>query len=184
MFHQLLEGISVTRIRDHIQALEGVRHPLTAPEALEQAADYIRLTLQSLGYKLTEQPFSEDGHQYRNIIATRRGTRNPEQRVIILAHYDTVADTPGADDNASGVAVMLELATVLQPCHCDRTIQFIGVNLEENAREDDPFSGTRGSQALASYAMEHDWAIEGVVVLESVAYAGDSVIRQPPKVYR
>ena len=180
MFHQLLDSVSVDRIRDHIQALEGVRHPLTAPEALERAADYIRLTLQSLGYEMTEQPFSEDGRRYRNIIATRRGARNPEQRVIVLAHYDTVAVSPGADDNASGVAVLLELATVLQPWRCERSLQFIGVNLEENARIDETFSGTRGSQALARYAREHDWAIEGVMVLESVAYAGDSVIQTAP----
>jgi hypothetical protein len=180
MFHQLLDGVSVTRIRDHIQALEGVRHPVTAPEALERAADYIRQTLQSLGYEMTEQPFSEDGRQYRNIIATRRGTRSPEQRVIILAHYDTVAASPGADDNASGVAVLLELATILKTLQFERTLQFIGVNLEENAREDDPFSGTRGSRALARYAREHDWAIEGVVVLESVAFADDAVIQTAP----
>ena len=61
MSHQLLDGVSVDRIRDHIQALEGVRHPLAAPEALERSAHYIRLTLQSLGYEMTEHPFSEDG---------------------------------------------------------------------------------------------------------------------------
>jgi Zn-dependent M28 family amino/carboxypeptidase len=180
MFHQLIAEVSVTRIRDHIQALEGVRHPLAAPEALERAADYIRLSLQSLGYEMSKQTFNDDGRQYGNIIATRRGTRNPDQRVIILAHYDTVATTPGADDNASGVAVLLELATVLQSCHYDRSVQFIGVNLEENAREDDPFSGTRGSRALARYARDHDWAIKGVVVLESVAYAGDAVSQTVP----
>ena len=49
--------------------------------------------------------------------------------MIILAHYDTVASSPGADDNASGVAVLLELATVLQSWRCGRTMQFIGVNL-------------------------------------------------------
>ena len=180
MFHQLLNGVSIARIRGHIQALEGVRHPVGAPEALEQAADYIQLTLQSLGYEMTAHLFSDGGRQYRNVIATRHGTISPEQRVIILAHYDTVASTPGADDNASGVAVLLELATVLQSCRCDRTLQFIGVNLEENAQEDDPFSGTRGSRALAMYAREHDWSIEGVVVLESVAYAGDSVVQAAP----
>ena len=59
MSHQLLDGVSIDRFRDHVQALEGVRHPLAAPEALERAADYIRLTLRSLGYEMTEHPFSE-----------------------------------------------------------------------------------------------------------------------------
>jgi Zn-dependent M28 family amino/carboxypeptidase len=129
---------------------------------------------------MQEQLFNEDGRDFKNIIATRQGTHCPEQRVIVLAHYDTVSVTPGADDNASGVAVLLELATILKSFQFELSLQFIGVSLEENAREDDPFSGTRGSRALARYAREHNWKIEGVVVLESVAYAGDSVIQTAP----
>jgi len=176
-----LKTVSIDRIRTHIDALEGVRHPLTAPEALERAADYIRISLQSLGYEMAEHRFVEDGRDYRNIIATCRGTLFPEQRVILLAHYDTVAASPGADDNASGVALLLEAANILRPFQCERSIQFIAVNLEENEREGDPQAmGRRGSQALAMYARENQWQIEGVVVLESVAYAGDRVVQTAP----
>ena len=177
---QALEGVSIDRIRNHIKSLEGIRHPQAAPEALERAADYIRSFLQSLGYEMTEHRFKEDNREFRNVIASRRGIRYPEQRVIVLAHYDTVSATPGADDNASGVAVLLELAEVLKPFQFERSVQFVGVNLEENARTNDSTSGTRGSRALAMYARENDWAIEGVVVLESVAYAGDSVVQSAP----
>jgi Zn-dependent M28 family amino/carboxypeptidase len=97
-----------------------------------------------------------------------------------MAHYDTVAETPGADDNASGVAVLLELASILQPLRFERTIHFIGVSLEENAQDNDPESGTRGSRALAAFISENDWQMEGVVVLESVAYAGESVVQSAP----
>jgi peptidase M28-like protein len=177
---QSLQNVSVDRIRGHIRALEGIRHPVAAPEALENAADYIRDSLRSLGCEMTEHRFSDNGRDFSNIIGTRRGNRFPEERVIVLAHYDTVSTTPGADDNASGVAVMLELATVLAPIGFERTIQCIGVSLEENAREDDPESGTRGSRALAEHARENGWEIEGVVVLESVAYAGDSIVQRTP----
>lgn len=177
---QILERVSVERIRSHIQALQGVRHPLAAPEALERAADYIRDSLSSTGCEMSEHRFIDDGREFRNVIATRRGTRHPERRVIVLAHYDTVPGTPGADDNASGVALLLELAAVLAPFRFERSIQFIGVNLEENAQEDDPDSGTRGSSALAAHARENGWEIEGVVVLESVAYAGDAVAQTAP----
>jgi len=181
IFHQVLEGVTVERLRSHIQAIEGIRHPLAAPVALEQAADYIWNTLQSLDYEMLEHRFTEDGRDFRNVIATRRGTHYPEQRVIVLAHYDTVSVTPGADDNASGVAVLLELATILMPFQFERSVQFIGVSLEENAREDDPTStGTRGSRALATHARRNNWEIDGVVVLESVAYAGDSVVQTSP----
>jgi len=178
---QLLAGVSIERISSHVRALEGIRHPVAAPAELEKAADYIRDSLQSLGCGMTTHLFSDSGRDFRNIIATRRGARYPEQRLIVLAHYDTVAASPGADDNASGVAVMLELAEILKPLQFERTIQFIGVSLEENESEDDPHSrGRRGSRALAAYAGENGWTIEGVIVLESVAYAGESVVQKAP----
>jgi Zn-dependent M28 family amino/carboxypeptidase len=177
---QLLKNVSVDRIRAHIGAIEGIRHPLVAPAALERAGHYIRDTFQTLGYSVTEHCFDDAGRQFSNVIATRSGTRYPDQRVIVLAHFDTVATSPGADDNASGTALVLELATLLEPFQFERTIQFIGVNLEENASDDDHGSGTRGSRALAKFAREHGWHIEGVVVLESVAYAGDAAIQMAP----
>lgn len=180
VFDQVLEYISAPRIRKHIQILEGPRHPKAAPAALEKAADYLWSTLESLGYEMSEHLFYEDGSRYRNIIAKHQGTVSPEEKVLIVAHYDTVAETPGADDNASGVALLLELATVLRRCHFERSVLFVGVSLEENASEHDAGSGTRGSQALASFARENNWQLVGTVVLESVAYAGDSVTQTAP----
>ena len=181
ILRQALKTVSIDRIRSHIKTLEGTRHPLTAPVALEEAADYIRISMQSLGYEVAEHRFNEDDHDYRNIIATYCGTRFPEQRVILLAHYDTVSASPGADDNASGIALLLEVAMILKPFQFERSIQFIAVSLEENEREGEIQDlGRRGSQSLAMYARENQWAIEGVVVLESVAYAGDSVVQTAP----
>jgi hypothetical protein len=174
------EVVSIDRIRSHIRALAGVRHPLAAPEALERAADYLMESLGSLGYEMAEHRFPDNGRPFRNIIATRRGLHRPHERVAVLAHYDTVTGTPGADDNASGVAVLLEMARVLAQFRFERTVHFIGVSLEENEKDDDPCSGTRGSRALAAHAREEGWSIEGVVVLESVAYAGDSVVQTVP----
>jgi Zn-dependent M28 family amino/carboxypeptidase len=180
MFHQVLEVVSVERIGKHIQSLEGIRHPAAAPAALEQAACYVRDTLQSLGYSMSEHCFEDSGRQFGNVLATRKGTRYPDQRVLVVAHFDTVSTSPGADDNASGTALLLELATVLNPFCFERTVQFVGVNLEENAREDTSGTGTRGSRALARLAKEEQWDIKGVLVLESVAYAGAEVPQKAP----
>jgi hypothetical protein len=181
IFRQVLTGVSLSRIRTHIRTLEGTRHPVEAPTALEKAADYIWNSLQSLGCEMMTHRFNDNGREFRNIIATHRGALYPEQRVIVLAHYDTVAASPGADDNASGVAVMLELATILSPLQFERSIQFIGVSLEENESADNPHGrGRRGSRALAAYARENEWSIEGVLVLESVAYAGESEVQKAP----
>lgn len=172
--------VSVGRIREHIRALQGVRHPMAAPESLERAADYIADSLACMGYDVAEHRFTEGAGEFRNIIATHRGVGHPDERVCVIAHYDTVACSPGADDNASGVAVMLELAQLVKHASFDRTIQFIGVCLEEQQREADRGSGLCGSRALAAFARENGWKIAGAVVLESVAYAGDSVVQTAP----
>jgi Zn-dependent M28 family amino/carboxypeptidase len=168
-------------MREHIRMLEGIRHPVVAPEALDQAADYIFTALLSLGYKVRPHLFKESGREYRNIIATCPGTHHPEDRVIVMAHYDTVANSPGADDNASGVAALLELATVFAPVQFARTVQFVAVNLEERQREG-PMAevGLLGSRALAIDARKHGWEIAGVIVLESIAYAGEEIVQKTP----
>lgn len=172
--------VSVERIGAHIRALEGVRHPVTAPEALDGAADYVAATLASLGYPVSEQHFDDAGRSFRNILAVCEGTAHSNRRVLVVAHFDTVSDSPGADDNASGVAVLLETAAALKGLSFEKTVQFAAVNLEENSDESLSGSGTRGSRALARLAREEGWDIEGVVVLESVAYAGDSVLQTTP----
>jgi Zn-dependent M28 family amino/carboxypeptidase len=177
---RVIDAVSREQIGNHIHALEGVRHPVTAPEALERAADYLAQALRSLGYQMSEHLFQDHGRSYRNVIASRPGRRLPEERVAVLAHYDTVAGSPGADDNASGVAVLLEAARVLAQLDFERTVHLIGVCLEENQSDDHPDSGTRGSRALASHARESGWDLRAVVVLESVAYAGDDVVQSVP----
>lgn len=172
--------VDTDRIRGHILALQGVRHPLAAPEALERAADYVATGLTDLGYEMAEHPVAAEGRVFRNIIATRPGSDPQRKRVLVLAHYDTVAGSPGADDNASGVAVLLEIATVLAPLRFERTLHLVGLTLEENTGADQPGTGTRGSLALVAHARENDWSIAGAVVLESVGYAGDEVVQTAP----
>lgn len=175
------ETVSIDRIRDHIRMLEGPRHPVAAPEALERAAGYVAGYLRDLGYEMSEHRFTENGAEFRNILATRCGELHPEERVMVIAHFDTVAGSPGADDNASGVALMLELAEVLRTFRFERTVHFVGVNLEENQIEGDADSGTRGSQALAGHLRELGWEMEGVLVLESVAYTSNSEPQKFPE---
>jgi len=180
IIHQTLQTISVEHIKSHIQALEGVRHPITAPEALEAAADYIKGNFESLGYEILEHHFLEDDHDYRNIIGIHRGTRYPEKYVIVLAHYDTELETPGANDNASGVAAVLELARALKPLSFDATVLFVGANLEERKSNGEIRPIARGSYALAEYAKVNTWDIQGVIDLEEIAFAADTATQTAP----
>ncbi len=179
---EILESVSTERIRAHIRALEGIRHPGADLAALERAGDYICTTLNHLGYELALQRFRAEDRDFSNILASRQGLHRADERILILAHYDTVSTSPGADDNASAVAVLLELATVFQAFPFDRTVQFAAVNLEEREREQDPTSSiTRGSRILAAFAKENDWHIAGVIVLECVAYAGAAILQKAPE---
>ncbi len=181
MVEEFLDQVSADRIREHIRALEGVRHRVTAPEALRRAADYIHGSLCALPYEVELRPFTYDGAEYQNIIATRPGARYPEKRVLVIAHYDTVADSPGADDNASSVAVLLELARVLQGVEFERTVQLAAVNLEERQEEGSlDEAALFGSRALAAEAEKQGWEIEGVIVLDTIAYAGKEVVQATP----
>jgi hypothetical protein len=176
-----LEKISLKDIETHIKNLEGVRHPKVAPEALEKAADYIFTKLDAWGYEMSVHYFNEGDHKYRNIIGTHTGTKFPEKKVMVLAHYDTVATSPGANDNASGVAAMLEIARVIKRFRFMKSIQFVGVNLEERMLDEDknsPF--LRGSRALSRYARDEGWEIEGVINFEEIAYAGELVVQTKP----
>lgn len=112
----------------------GPRHP-GRPEALAATADHIGSRLAGLGLIPRHEPFVVDGVPMFNLIADLRG---PEPGVIVIgAHYDSVpdvADAPGADDNASGVAVLLALAArcVGQPMR--RTLRFVAFANEEGMR--------------------------------------------------
>jgi len=99
--------------------------------SLASAADFITQSFQAGGYTVTFQPYEVKGQMYRNIIAERRGTEEPDRVLIVGAHYDTVEGTPGADDNASGVAVLLGLARLHAETRFRKTVRFVAFTLEE-----------------------------------------------------
>jgi Zn-dependent M28 family amino/carboxypeptidase len=177
---EMIASVSVQRIREHIASVEGVRHPVAAPAGLERAGRYISDSLTALGYTMSEHVFEDGGESFRNIIATRPGAADPERRIMVVAHFDTVFLSPGADDNGSGVAVLLELARILKPYRFQRTVQLVAANLEEYPRDDYAGQALRGSRALALRAREEGWQIDGVVVLESVGYAGAGAVQTAP----
>ena len=183
MIEDVIAQVSVDRIRAHVRALEGVRHPIAAPEALEQATDYIQAELEACGHPVELHRFPAHDREFRNIVATHRGTRFPEERLLILGHYDTVDNSPGADDNASGVAVVLEIARLLAPLRFERTVQFVAVSLEERQLAGGTIetAGLFGSRALAAEAREQGWSLAGVIVLETIAYAGPDIVQRTPE---
>jgi Zn-dependent M28 family amino/carboxypeptidase len=139
-------------------------------DRLEQTAEFISGQFVSFGYQAIRQPFPFIGNTYHNIIAESRGTDRPEELLIIGAHYDTVRTTPGADDNASGVAGLLALARVFAGLRTARTVIFVAFGLEEP-----PVHRTRnmGSYHYARSLKEKREQVAGMICLEMIGYFCD-----------
>jgi Zn-dependent M28 family amino/carboxypeptidase len=131
---------------------------------LNHAADYIENALHSSGCTVSRQTFTYGGSTYYNVIGEVKGA-NPDKKEILVigAHYDTAVGTPGADDNASGIAALLELArlTALNPA--ERTIRFVAFSLEEP-----PVFGTEdmGSHVYAAQLAKESVKVYGMMSLE------------------
>jgi hypothetical protein len=139
-------------------------------DALNKAGDHISSGLSNYGYTVLEQPYEVEGHIYKNIYTEIKGEKSPEKVLVVGAHYDTVAGTPGADDNASGVAGLLELARLLSNRTFDKTIQIVAFTLEEP-----PFFRSRfmGSHVYAQSLNQKGIDVEGVICLEMIGYFTD-----------
>jgi len=137
---------------------------------LELSADYIKQEFEKYGYNPQDQIYYLKGKSFRNIIATNKGRLQPEKTIIIGAHYDSVLGSPGADDNASGVAGLLELSRLLSENIFDKTIKFIAFTNEEP-----PFfmSKNMGSYRYAEEARKNGEDILGMLCLESIGYYSD-----------
>ncbi|MBH0195634.1 MAG: MiaB/RimO family radical SAM methylthiotransferase [Nitrospira sp.] len=102
------------RLRTHLQALVGERHPWSSPAHLQQTAHYIGEQFANMGLAVTTHDFEALGGSYRNVIGVAHPPSELDQPVlpplIVAAHYDTVLGSPGADDNGSALAVLLDVA--------------------------------------------------------------------------
>jgi len=127
----LYHNVEIERLYKHILEIEGEKYALDSPEKLNQVADYIRNEFSSYGLKVSEQTFKVEDFDFtfRNIEAKLGEGEGPE--LLITSHYDTVPNAPGANDNGTGIAAMLEIARVLSKEKLGTTIRFVSFTLEE-----------------------------------------------------
>ncbi len=160
------------RLKEHIQYLAGEIGERNSflYENLERSRHYIEQTLAGSGYSISNDIYSVNGRDYRNVIAEKKGTPATEKIFIAGAHYDTAPGTPGADDNASGVASILELARLLYSENPTLTLRFVAFTLEEP-----PYFRTSymGSRVHARRCKQRKDRIAGMISLEMVGYYDD-----------
>jgi Zn-dependent M28 family amino/carboxypeptidase len=127
--------------------------------------------MNATGYRPVSQWYSVGGRRCRNIEVEVRGTDQSGEVVVIGAHYDSVPGSPGADDNASGVAVMLALARSFAGTRPARTLRFVGF-----ANEEPPYfwSDDMGSVVYAKKCREHGDRVVAMLSIESVGFYSTS----------
>jgi Zn-dependent M28 family amino/carboxypeptidase len=169
-----------TSIHRHLKALVGERHPHSAPEALARAAAYVAAQFAGFQWTTTRQSFRALGKSYNNILAVKAPAGRPAKErqapLLIGAHYDTVMASPGADDNASALAVLLEVADQLRYTVVTRPVWLAAFCLEEQ--------GLLGSRAFALHLKQAGQPLYGAIVLECVGYVSHEAGSQgtPPGV--
>jgi len=168
----LIGAVSGERLRGHVVALEGLRHGWENFPALEERASYVEETLKSFGYQVESEPVPFRTRTYRNIIATIEGVIPGLPWLLVGAHYDSPLGSPGADDNASGVAVLLEVARILSEWRPAKTIQFVAFTLEERQSYDATI--LRGSREFVRRASEAGRRYDVALILECVGYTDRS----------
>lgn len=151
----LVSQVSQSNIAAHIAALEGERN---SAAQMAGAADYIADQLEALGFSVQSDPIGAS----ENLIAELPGATNPASIFIVGAHFDTVPGSPGADDNASGVAGMLEAARALTTGEYESSLQFVAFALEE--------SGLQGSTQLAQSYQAAGEDVIGMISAEMIGY--------------
>jgi Zn-dependent M28 family amino/carboxypeptidase len=134
------------------------------PQVLKAAEEYVSQNFGAMGYTPERQSFSYLGQEVANVMA---GRREASGYYILGAHFDTVAGTPGADDNASGVAVLLETARLASSLSPPLPWAFIGFTTEEPPAFATP---SMGSRVYARRAKEQGETIYGMLCLEMVGY--------------
>ena len=162
------------QLRDHLRALTVAigERSVYLPDNLKKTADYIKKFYQDIGVGVQGHTYSYMDFLAENIVAEISSGGRAQRRFLVGAHYDSVAGTVGADDNASAIAVQLEVARYLTKLIVeekpDLSVKFVSFAMEEP-----PVYGTRhmGSRVYAKMARRQKEKIDGMICLEMVGYS-------------
>ena len=162
------ETTTTTRLSAHIRAIASRPHNIDHYDELEKAARYIEDELKALGYEPVPQVFEVDGRAVRNIEVTIEPTQTSTRGTIVVgAHYDSYGDAPGANDNGTGTAAVLELARLLSDL---RNKSETRIRLVLFVNEEPPYFKTpdMGSYRYAQLLAQRREPIIGMISLETL----------------
>jgi Zn-dependent M28 family amino/carboxypeptidase len=139
---------------------------------LKASEEYIEEVFTRAGYEVSFQRFDVEGKTVSNVEAVLAGTKQPDEIIVVGAHYDSVAGSPGANDNGSGVAAVLELARRLKEKKLTRTVRFVAF-----VNEEPPFfqTDTMGARVYAKRCGEREEKIMAMFSMETIGCYSDAV---------
>ena len=175
-------NVDAARLKNHVQILSETFTPRDwrHVENLDRAADYIAQELSGTGGRVTEQAYRMRGNNemrgrtYRNVIATFGPDAG--ERIVVGAHYDAYSEYPAADDNASGVAVLLELARTLNGSSLPLRVDLVAYALEEpfsNGAQGNFRTPDGGSAVHAASLKAEDARVRLMFSLETLGFYSD-----------
>lgn len=158
-------------VKKHLTAItktEGFRNHENIP-LLNEVAGYIHSVFEQYADTVYYQPYDVDGKIYKNVVC-RFGTSTDKPVIVLGAHYDVCGDQEGADDNASGVTALLELARMFKGKNLSRPVELVAYSLEEPPYFRTPYMG---SNIHAQSLKESGTPVYGMVAIEMIGYFDD-----------
>ena len=171
-------SVDQQRLQRHIRELAcGPRHGLYNQDAHAKAIEYILGHFSGAGLEVVKHTFDGGDRQGLNLIGRKQGNDGSLPTIMVSAHYDTVPGSPGADDNANGVAALLEAARILGAVSVRRSVELVAFDMEEV--QPDSMSLVGSGTFVKSMVGEGQY--EGVYNLEMIGYAsGPNTQGYPP----
>ena len=174
-----------SNLRLHVDRLAGLIGPrfLQKPKSIQATIGYIEGQWAKMDCTCSRECYDALGNLATNLIVEQPGTKRADEIILLGAHYDTVYSTPGADDNASAVAVLLEVSRLLRGHPSKRTIRYVAFACEEPPHFN---LDSMGSQYHARQARLRGDRIRGMLCLEMVGYYSTTDHSQtvPPQIPR
>jgi Tol biopolymer transport system component len=168
---RVVSSMTPTRVYRHEQALSAFGSKHISQPGNARAMDYLERAYRSFGYAPELQWLPATGRgtnparRSANVVATLKGTVHPELIYVVSSHFDSVAAGPGADDNTSGTAALLEAARALATAPLPATVVFASFTGEE--------SGLLGSREFVRLAAERQWRIVGALNNDMIGWSGE-----------
>lgn len=162
--------VSPERLQSHVRMLSETLHPRSVDNLtnLEAAADYVHREFATSGARVSDQWFEDQGEKFHNVIARFGPTEGP--LLVIGAHYDSFETTPGADDNASGIAGLIELAQLLGRHPPLQPVELVAYTTEEPPHfRNESMGSAQHAQSLSAAGRE----VSLMLSLEMIGWFND-----------